>query len=881
MTKTQRNLFLGYMIVGVTLVAYIPAIQAGFIWDDDHLIWRSETMASENGLHTIWFTDEMPDYYPVTWSTLWLEYRVYKDQAMGYHVGNVTQQIIAALLLWLVLVKLKIPGAWLAAMIFAVHPVNIASVAWISERKNTLSIIFYLLSIYLYLKHDDKDRPAWSSWPYYGAIVSFILGLLCKTSIVVLPVVLIGCILWRRRKIPLLDLALFVMLPMALLLGGGLSFLKDRVADKRWINDLSLLVGVAGGLMFLGCLWWRRRKPGIRIVFESLPFFLLSTIASIASVWFQYNRAIKGAVVRTEGMLSRVATAGSAVWFYIYKALIPLDLSMVYTRWEVTPSFDEPVSLLWYVPGLALIALAVLMWRQRSRLWVRPVAFAGVYFVLCLLPVLGFFDIYFMIYSFVADHWQHLAIIGIITLVTGGGAWAIHNRPAVARVVGVGVWLAAVAAILLVICQRWQAPLGTVGIALLCGPVLLAAVAAAVVFSEKLRQPKNFGAVTATLVVLALGVLTLDKTPVYEDEGALWPDVLKRNPTCWIGEYNLGTHISSVRGDSEGGLVHLKRAVELRPQYPPALNNYALALHQLGRSEESLPFFDMAVKAKPYYAEAHFNYGLALEKLDLSDKAMEHFGAALQYKPGYPEVLYSIGVALQKKGKMERAAQFFDWALRGKPDLTPGYLHLGIALLAVADKQGGDPRLLKAAERALTEGLRRMPGRADVALNLGRAMDKQGKVREALALYHRASQLRGGQYDEADNNLGAVYGKMKNYPKAIEHFQKALRINPRHPVAWSNYGRVLLMVNRPAEAAECFRRALTINASNLRARLQLGEALIRARQFKEAEQHLREVLRLIPNQAGAVKLLELLEKARKAPAPQPAAPVPPPGKAGP
>jgi protein O-mannosyl-transferase len=883
MTTAQRTLFLGYIIVGVTLVAYIPAIQAGFIWDDDHLIWRSETMAAEGyeGLETIWLSKEMPDYYPITWSTLWLEYRLYKADAMGYHVSNVAQQIIAALLLWLVLLKLKIPGAWLAAMIFAVHPVNIASVAWVSERKNTLSIIFYLLSIYLYLKHDDGDRPAWSSWPYCGAVASFILGLLCKTSIVVLPVVLIGCILWRRRKIPLLDLALFVMLPMALLLGGCLSYLKDRVADKQWINDLSLLLGVAGGLLLLGCLWWRRRKPGIRIVFESLPFFFLATAASVASVWFQYNRAIKGTVVRTEDMFSKVATAGAAVWFYIYKALIPLDLSMVYTRWNVKPSTEYPESLFWFAPGLALIALAVWMWSQRRRPWVRPVAFAGVYFVLCLLPVLGFFDIYFMIYSFVADHWQHLAIIGIITLVVGVGAWAIRNRPLAANVAGVGVWLAAAAAILLVVFQRWQDSLGTLGIVLLFGPILAAAAVAAVLLWEKLRQPRNFGAVTATMVVMALAVLTLDKTPVYENEGALWPDVLKRNPGCWIGEYNLGTHISSVRGDSEGGLVHLERAVKIRPQYPPALNNYALALHQLGRSQESLKYFDMAIKAKPYYAEAHFNYGLALEKLNRSDEAMEHFGAARQYKPGYPEVLYSMGVSFQKRGQIEKAAQHFDWALRGKPELNPAYLHLGIALLAVSDKQGGSPQLLKAAERALTEGLRRMPNRAEVALNLGRAMDKQGRTREALALYQRAAQLRGGQYDEAHNNLGAVYGKLKDYPKAIQHFQRALQINPRHAVAWSNLGRVLLMANKPAEAAECFRRSLTINGANVAAHLSLANILIQANKLDDAEKHAQAVLKLIPGQPDALALLQRIRKLRTGAPIQPPTSGPPPGKAGP
>ena len=174
-----------------------------------------------------------------------------------------------------------------------------------------------------------------------------------------------------------------------------------------------------------------------------------------------------------------------------------------------------------------------------------------------------------------------------------------------------------------------------------------------------------------------------------------------------------------------------------------------------------------------------------------------------------------------------------------------------------------------------------MPNRADVALNLGRVMDKQGKTPQAVALYQRAAQLRGGQYDEAHNNLGAVYGRLKDYPKAIQHFQRALQINPRHHVAWTNLGRVLLMVNKPAQAAECFRRSLTINGGDLTARLELAKALIHLRQFDGAEQILRGVLKHLPNHPVVIDLLKRLTQARKAAATQPAVPAAPPGKAGP
>ena len=258
------------VIVLMTLLVYLPAMQAGFIWDDDVFLTQNPLIKAEDGLYRFWFTTEPPDYFPLTSSILWMEWRLWGMNATGYHVVNVVLHALSSVLIWLVLRRLKIPGAWLAALIFAVHPVNVQSVAWITERKNTQPMVFYLLTILLYLKFESADTRRW----YFFALCSFLLALLSKTSVVMLPLVLIGCVWWQRRSVVPKDL--------------------------------------------------------VRVI----PFFVLSAVLGLVTVWFQYNVAIAEDIVRTDSFLSRLAIAGQAVWFYLYKAIIPHKLSFVYPRWE-------------------------------------------------------------------------------------------------------------------------------------------------------------------------------------------------------------------------------------------------------------------------------------------------------------------------------------------------------------------------------------------------------------------------------------------------------------------------------------------------------------------------------------------------------------------
>ena len=150
--------FLSGLLMLITFLAYLPVWRAGFIWDDDSMLTANPLIRLENGLYYFWFTTAANDYFPLTFTSLWVEWRLWGANAMGYHVTNVLLHGLGAVLLWRVLARLKIPGAWWAALLFGLHPVGVASVAWIAERKNTLSLVFYLSSILAYLRIDSALR---------------------------------------------------------------------------------------------------------------------------------------------------------------------------------------------------------------------------------------------------------------------------------------------------------------------------------------------------------------------------------------------------------------------------------------------------------------------------------------------------------------------------------------------------------------------------------------------------------------------------------------------------------------------------------------------------------------------------------------------------
>jgi len=350
------------LLMLVTVLVYLPSMRAGFIWDDDTMLTQNPAVKSADGLYSIWLTSWSGDYVPLTTSSFWLEWHLWQANPAGHHLINILLHAANAALLWRVLARLRVTGAWLAALLFAIHPVCAASVTWIAERKNTLSMLLYLSSLLWFLRDDESigattDANGWrpairgqAPW-FWRSLGAFALALLAKSSVAILPPVLLWCLWWRRGPIRRQDFA------------------------------------------------------------RTLPFFALALALSVVAISIQHKALHTGAPVSPDRLLARLIGGGWALWFYLEKILLPANLTMIYQRWKINPG-----NALCYAPFFLFAAMIVLFWWNR-RGWGRPWLFAFGYFVIALSPVLGFFNMAFYSNSQVADHLQYLAMPSILALI--------------------------------------------------------------------------------------------------------------------------------------------------------------------------------------------------------------------------------------------------------------------------------------------------------------------------------------------------------------------------------------------------------------------------------------------------------------------------------
>jgi tetratricopeptide (TPR) repeat protein len=340
------------LLIGLTLIAYLSALHNGFVWDDDAWLMKNQTLYGWSGLHELWFNPlALQQYYPITGTAFWIEYQLWRFDPFGYHAVNVFLHALNAVLFALVLRKLRLPAPWFAAAIFAVHPVMVESVAWITEIKNTLSTAFFLGSVLTYLRFENlEERETPREWKWLGvSLLLFLCALLGKSVTCTLPVVL-GIIIWWKR--PRLRAADFIPL---------------------------------------------------------VPYFFLAIPLALLTAWLEAHHVGAAGPEWVLSGMHRVMLAGHAVCFYFAKLIWPANLTFIYPRWR----FESAWFLLF--PAIALGGLA-LLWTLRRRIGKGPFAAAAA-FIVTLGPILGFVNCYAFQFSYVADHWQYLASLSLISLV--------------------------------------------------------------------------------------------------------------------------------------------------------------------------------------------------------------------------------------------------------------------------------------------------------------------------------------------------------------------------------------------------------------------------------------------------------------------------------
>ena len=372
----------------ITALAYAGVARAGFVVDDREYIETNSTLESAGGLVRIWTDpDALPhhQYYTVTLTSFWLEHQLWGKNATGYHLVNVALQVLNAVLLWRLLRRLSVPGAWMSAALFAVHPVHVETVAWITERKNVLFVAFYLAAALSYLRfagvgRDEGTGAREGRWGWYAASLAlFALSILSKTIACSLPVV------------------------------------------------LALL------------LWMKRERIGRRHALALAPFFVLALGLGFLAAWAESQWVRATGEQWDETFLERTLIAGRALWFYAAKLAWPWPVCFVYERWDVdTGAWWQ------YAFPVTAVLVPVVLWLARERVGRGPLV-AALFFGGAMAPTLGFVNFFFMRYSYVADHLQYLSSAALIALAVAAAARGLERLGPAAERVGAGAGLAVVA----------------------------------------------------------------------------------------------------------------------------------------------------------------------------------------------------------------------------------------------------------------------------------------------------------------------------------------------------------------------------------------------------------------------------------------------------
>ena len=593
----NRNVVLvGALFVVGALVVYAPALDGGFVWDDDAHVTKPE-LRNAAGLVRMWVDPSATQqYYPLTHSGFWLQSWAFGEDPVGYHVVNVLLHALSAVLVWLTLRRLLVPGALLAAAIFLVHPVHVESVAWISELKNSLSGVFYLAAALAYLRYAPPEAPAGEPRDLRGwtlAFVLFVCALASKTVTATLPVALLLIYWWKR---------------------GRLSWRRDVVP---WV-----------------------------------PFLVVGVGAGLTTAWIEWTVIGARGTDYAFSVVERTLIAGRVFWFYLAKLLWPFDLIFIYPRWTID-------SGAWwqYLYPLAALALVGTAWALRGRIGRGPVT-GLLFFAGTLFPVLGFVNVYPFKFSFVADHFQYLASLGIITLVSAGfvlGLRQLHTR---------GLPVA------------------------------------------------RLGGALGVLLLAALGWLSWQQAHIYEDAETLWVDTSRRNPGSFMAHNNLGYEYSrqgrydeaqrayetaiEIKPDFDQAYFNIGRlhgklgrheqaiemyesAIALRPSYADAYYNLGIERGALGQHREAMLAFSDAVEARPDFAEAHFNLGSAYGRLGMYPEAVKAFESAIALQPDYHEAQFNLGVAYRGMGRTREAIERYRSVIESRPEYAEAYGNLGVA----------------------------------------------------------------------------------------------------------------------------------------------------------------------------------------------------------
>jgi tetratricopeptide (TPR) repeat protein len=483
-------------------------------------------------------------------------------------------------------------------------------------------------------------------------------------------------------------------------------------------------------VLLLVC-WWKKGRVQRGDVMPLLPFFVVGVALGLLTAWMEKHHVGARGADWSLTFADRCLIAGRALWFYAGKLVWPAPLTFIYPRWEIEPA----VWWQWLFP-IAAAGVVAGLWLARRRIGKGPLV-AVLFFAGTLGPALGFVNVYPMRYSFVADHFQYLASVGLIILFAAGLNRAPRVIPAT-LVVLLGALTWQQTGIYRDLETLWRDTLA-----------------------------KNPG---CWMAQNNLGTVFADKGR-YDEAIKYYRKAIQLNPNFSEAQYGLGLAFAA-QGRLDEAIENYRKAIQINPDYRDALNDLGNALASKGRFDEAIGNYRKAIRINPNYAEARYNLGNALAAQGQLDEAIENYYKAIRINPNYAEAQNNLGIALADKGRFGEAIEAFRKAIQSKPDFSEALNNLGGVLL----NQGRFDEAIENYRKAIQS----KPNFSEALNNLGTTLAAQGRYDEAIENYRKAIQSKP-DFSEALNNLAWVLATcpdagLRNGAEAVRLAERACEL---------------------------------------------------------------------------------------------------------
>lgn len=664
---------------------YQPALSGGWLWDDQIDLVQNPLMRDPAGWWKIWLAPTGWHFFPLKSTVQWLQWQLWEHHTTGYHVTNLVLHLVAALLLWRVLARLGVRHGWVGALVFAVHPLAVESVAWISELKNTLSLPPLLLATLAWIDCDERGKRS----DLLRSLAWFTVAMLAKTSVVMFSVCLLLHALWKH----------------------------GRISRGTWL--------------------------------AALPFFGVSLALGLVTVVFEGRHdQVISSLLPELSWLARLAGAGTALAFYLWKCLLPVGLSPVYAEWPLAN-----LSPIWFAGWLVIGAIVAAVWLRWSS-WGRASALGLGWFGLNLLPIVGLVPLAYHHVAWVADHFAYLSLVGLAGL-AAAGADALAGRVGT-RAVTV---LTVAAAVVLAIPARQYAAAFRDEESL---------------WTHAVATQPNAWLGHHNLAYVYGRTQRLDEAIVH------YRIALELKPADVDAANNLGNALLA-RGRPDEAIAVYEQAIRILPRHAEAHANLGNALARVGRRTEAVAACQRALALDPRCFPAELTLGDLLVQDGQFAGAESHYAAALRLRPDDALALNNRGTVLLQLGRATEAKDCYERALRLAPGYVEARVNLGYALVDLRDPD--------AAAAAWTEALRLAPDNVAALGGLGDILFRAGKVAEAETRYRAAL---GVQPNDAELHqcLAVTLARQGRTLEAIRECETALRLKPDYPEARATLERL-------------------------------------------------------------------------------------------